>query len=96
VPQSGRGVGPAGLLKKRTSWLDAKVVFATKDDPLEAADMALWKISKKGRARQGELGLTDLALSDNAGIQRQTLASITLERVGRMLAPWVASTTYLL
>lgn len=78
MEKGGRGVGPAGLLKKRTSWLDPKVVFVTRDDALEAAAMALWKISKKIRARQGELGLTDLALSEKAGVQRQTLAAITM------------------
>lgn len=75
---SGRGIGPAGLLKMRTSWLDPKVVFATKDDALEAAAMSLWKITKIIRSKQGELGLTDLALSEKAGIQRQTLAAITM------------------
>lgn len=78
MPKSARGVGPAGLLKRRTSWLDPKVVFATKDDALEAAAISLWKISKAIRARQGELGLTDLALAEKAGIQRQTLAAITM------------------
>jgi DNA-binding XRE family transcriptional regulator len=78
MQKSARGVGPAGLLKKRTSWLDPKVVFVTKDDALEAAAMALWSISKKIRARQGELGLTDLALAEKTGIQRQTLAALTM------------------
>lgn len=75
---SGRGVGPAGMLKKRTSWLDPKVVFVTKDDALEAAAMSVWRITKAIRSRQGEMGLTDLALSQKAGIQRQTLAAITM------------------
>lgn len=78
MEKGGRGVGPAGLLKRKTSWLDPKVVFATKDDALEAAAMSLWKITKAIRARQGEMGLTDLALSERAGIQRQTLAAITM------------------
>lgn len=75
---SGRGVGPAGMLKKRTSWLDSKVVFVTKDDALEAAAMSVWKITKAIRSRQGEMGLTDLALSQKAGIQRQTLSAISM------------------
>lgn len=66
------------MLKRKTSWLDPKVVFATKDDALEAAAMSVWKITKAIRSRQGELGLTDLALSQRAGIQRQTLAAITM------------------
>lgn len=57
MPGSAKGVGSADLLKRRTLWLDPKVVFATKDEALE---------------------LTDLALTEKAGVQRQTLAAITM------------------
>jgi DNA-binding XRE family transcriptional regulator len=70
--------GPAGLLKKGSSWLDAKAVFITRDDALEFAAMALWRISKKMRARQGELGMSDVALAQRAGVQRQTVAGIAM------------------
>ena len=70
--------GPAGLLKKGTSWLDGKVVFATKDRQLADAAMMLWKISRKIRGRQGELGYSNSALGHEAGVRRQTVADVAM------------------
>ncbi len=69
-------IGPAALLKARTSWFDPKVVFATKDDSLEAAAMMVWKISKAIRSRQGEMGLSNTALGVKAGVSRQTVGDV--------------------
>jgi len=70
--------GPAGLLKKGTTWLDAKVVFATKDDDLAAAAMMVWKISKQIRIKQGELRLSSSDLAFKAKITRQTATNIAM------------------
>lgn len=69
-------VGPARLLKPRTSWFDSKVVFATRDDNLAAASMMIWKISKVIRSRQGEMGLSNLALAEKSGVSRQTVGDV--------------------
>ena len=70
--------GPAALLKKGSSWLDAKVVFDTKDHELDDAAMMAWRISRKIRGRQGEFGYSNRELGDKAGVQRQTVAAVVM------------------
>ena len=43
--------------------------------------MMLWKITKQLRARQGELKLSDTALSYAAGVRRQTVADVLMGAV---------------
>jgi hypothetical protein len=71
-------VGPATLLKKGSSWLDSKVVFAVREKAVADAAMMVWKITKQLRARQGERGLSNTALSDLARIRRQTVSDVLM------------------
>jgi DNA-binding phage protein len=73
-----RRVGPAGLLKSGSSWLDDKASFATDDPGLEQAAVMLWNISAAIRARQGQLRLSITALADKSGIRRQTVTDVTM------------------
>ena len=75
---SAESVGPASLLKKNASWLDSKVVFATKDDQLADAAMMIWKVTRQLRAAQGEQGLSNSALGFNSGVRRQTVSDVLM------------------
>ena len=73
-----RRVGPAGLLKTGSSWLDDKASFTTDDPGLEQAAVMLWSISAAIRARQGQLRLSVTALADKSGVRRQTVTDVTM------------------
>lgn len=73
--------GPAALLKKGSNWLDAKVVFKTKDHELDDAAMMAWRISRTIRGRQGEFGYSHSELGNRAGVQRQTVAAVVMGTV---------------
>lgn len=74
-------VGPASLLKTGTSWLDARAVFSTDDRQLTEAATMLWNVSRQLRARQGEMQLSNTALSYAAGVRRQTVADVLMGAV---------------
>jgi len=78
MARSAKSVGPASLLKVGTSWLDAKAIFVTKDGKLADAALMLWKVTKQLRARQGEMRLSNTALSYLADVRRQTVADILM------------------
>lgn len=73
--------GPANLLKPGTSWLDAKVSFATQDRYLAAAAMMIWQITRQIRAAQGERRMTITDLSEMGGLRRQTVSQALMGEV---------------
>jgi hypothetical protein len=80
MERAGRRVGPAGLLKKKSNWLDDKVVFAIKDDNLEAAAQNMWRLTRAMRARQGQMNLSVTDLADSAKVRRQTVTDLLMGR----------------
>ena len=76
--QKQASVGPASLLKKGSSWLDAKAVFASKDKELADAAMMIWEITYKLRQNQGAKRLSNFSLSIKAGMRRQTVSDVLM------------------
>ena len=76
--QNQSSVGPASLLKKGSSWLDRKVVFATPEKELAEAAMMVWKITYKLREVQGARRISISSLSLSAGLRRQTVAEVLM------------------